>query len=92
MDMVQTYKLLNSESGEHIFERADMRRETRATAGTDNLLKWRSFHEFRSNFFSTRVTGDWKSLPNAVKEAGTAKNFKKPLQAPPREHCDARLR
>ena len=53
MDMVQTYKLLNSESGEHIFERADMRRETRATAGTDNLLKWRSFHEFRSNLNST---------------------------------------
>ena len=38
MDMVQTYKLLNSESGENIFERADIRRETRATAGTDNLL------------------------------------------------------
>ena len=71
MDMVQTYKLLNSESGEHIFERADIRRETRA----DNLLKKRSIHEFRSNFYSMRVIGDWNSLPNAVKEAGTAKNL-----------------
>ena len=53
MDMVQTYKLLNSESGEHIFERADMRRETRVTAGTDNLLKKKRFHELRSNYFST---------------------------------------
>ena len=53
MDMVQTYKLLNSESGKHIFERADMRRETRVTAGTDNLLKKKRFHEFRSNYFST---------------------------------------
>ena len=76
MDMVQTYNLLNSESGKNIFERADIRRETRATAGTDNLLKKRSFHEFRNNFFSTRVIGDWNSLPNEVKEAGTAKNFK----------------
>ena len=76
MDMVQTYKLLNSESAEHIFERADIRRETRATAGTDNLLKKRSFHEFRSNFFRTRVIGDWNSLPNAVKKAGTAKTLK----------------
>ena len=71
MDMVQTYKLLNSESGEHIFERADIRRETRA----DNLLKKRSIHEFRSNFYSMRAIGDWNSLPNAVKEAGTAKNL-----------------
>ena len=76
MDMVQTYNLLNSESGKNIFERADIRREMRATAGTDNLLKKRSFHEFRNNFFSTRVIGDWNSLPNEVKEAGTAKNFK----------------
>ena len=53
IDMVQTYKLLNSESREHIFERADMRRETRVTAGTDNLLKKKRFHEFRSNYYST---------------------------------------
>ena len=55
MDMVQTYKLLNSESGEQIFKRADIRRGTRATAGRDNLLKKRSFHEFRSNFFSSQT-------------------------------------
>ena len=59
MDMVQTYKLLNSESGEQIFERVNIRRERRATAATDNLLKIRNFHEFRSNFFSTRVIGVW---------------------------------
>ena len=39
MDMVQTYKLLNSESGEQLFMRADIRRGTGATAGRDNLLK-----------------------------------------------------
>ena len=56
---VQTYKLLNSETGEQIFERVDIRRERRATAATDNLLKIRNFHKFRSNFFSTRVIGVW---------------------------------
>ena len=59
MDMVQTYKLLNSESGEQIFERVNIRRERRATAATDNLLKIRNFHKFRSNLSSTRVIGVW---------------------------------
>ena len=83
MDMVQTYKLLNSESGEQIFKRADIRRGTRATAGRDNLLKKRSFHEIRSNFFSSRVIGECNGLPNKVKEAGTAKNSKSLY----RRHC-----
>ena len=57
-----------------IFVRADIRRETRATAGTGNLLKKGAFI---SNFFSTRVIVEWNRLPNEVKEAGTAKNFKR---------------
>ena len=76
MDMVQTYKMVNCENGEQIFERADARRGTRATVGTDNLLKKRCLHEFRSNFFSTRVINEWNGLPNEVKEATTAKIFK----------------
>ena len=77
MDMVQTYKMVNWENGEQIFERANVRRGTRATAGTDNLLKKRCLHEFRSNFFSTRVIHEWNGLPNEVKEADTAKIFKR---------------
>ena len=77
MDMVQTYKLVNCERGQQIVERADARRGTRATAGTDNLLKKRCLHEFRSNFFSTRVINEWNSLPNKTKEATTAKIFKR---------------
>ena len=77
MDMVQTYKMVNWENGEQIFERANVRRGTRATAGTDNLLKKRCLHEFRSNFFSTRVIHERNGLPNEVKEAATAKIFKR---------------
>ena len=77
MDMVQTYKMVSWENGEQIFERANVRRGTRATAGTDNLLKKRCLHEFRSNFFSTRVIHEWNGLPNEVKEAATAKIFKR---------------
>ena len=77
MDMVQTSKMVNWENGEQIFERANVRRGTRATAGTDNLLKKRCLHEFRSNFFSTRVIHEWNGLPNEVNEAATAKIFKR---------------
>ena len=77
MDMVQTYKMVNWENEEQIFERANVRRGTRATAGTDNLLKKRCLHEFRSNFFSTRVIHEWNGLPNEVNEAATAKIFKR---------------
>ena len=38
---------------------------------------------FISNFFSTRVIVEWNRLPNEVKEAGTAKNFKRLY----RRHC-----
>ena len=74
MDIMQTFKLVNDESSEKFFLREDGRR---ATTGTDNLVKGRSSHEYRSNFFSTRVIDDWNKLPNNVKEAATAGNFKR---------------
>ena len=77
IDMVQSFKLVNDESSEQFFLRADGRRATRATTGTGNLVKDRSSHEFRSNFFSSREIDDWKKLPNNVKEAATAGNFKR---------------
>ena len=77
IDMVQTYKLVNDAGSEQFFRRADERRVTRATTGTDNLVKGRSNHEFRANFFSSRVIEDWNNLPNAVKEATSAERFKR---------------
>ena len=78
MDMVQTYKLLNSDSDSpNWLERAATRRPTRAADGKDNLVKSRSQHEYRRNFFSLRVTEDWNSLPDAVKSARTADSFKR---------------
>ena len=77
IDMIQTFKLVNDESSEQFFLRTDGRRATRATTGTDNLVKGRSNHEYRANFFSTRVIDDWNKLPNKVKEAATAENFKR---------------
>ena len=44
IDMVQSFKLVNDESSEQFFLRADGRRATRATTGTDNLVKGRSSH------------------------------------------------
>ena len=36
-----------------------------------NLVKKRSQHEFRNQFFSSRVIEGWNSLPNSLKEAST---------------------
>ena len=84
IDMVQTYKMVNDAESEQIFVRADGRRETRATTGTDNLLKKRNNHEYRNSFFSSRVIGEWNSLPNAVKEAKSATIFKRLYRC----HCE----
>ena len=70
--------MLNSESGD-LCESGQKERNESA-AGTDNLLKKGAFI---SNFFSTRVIVEWNRLPNEVKEAGTAKNFKRLY----RRHC-----
>ena len=77
IDMVQTYKLINDEDGDVFFMRADERRPTRKAAGRDNLVKKRSNHEFRSKFFSSRVIEEWNGLPNEVKGANSAMNFKR---------------
>ena len=68
---------MNDENCEKFLVRADERRETRLTVGTDNLLKKRNNHKYRNNFFSQRGVGEWNSLPNTVKEAKTANIFKR---------------
>ena len=76
IDMVQTYKAVTDKNTDQFLVRAEARRETRATVGTANLMKKRNNHEYRNNFFSLRVVREWNSLPNAEKEAKTAKIFK----------------
>ena len=46
IDMVQSFKLVNDESSEQFFLRADGRRATRATTGADNLVKGRSMQSW----------------------------------------------
>ena len=80
IDMVQTYKIVNnidSENSEEWFSRADTRRPTRNTSGRDNLIKKRGQHEYRTNFFSIRVTEDWNELPDNVKSAKSVQIFKR---------------
>ena len=80
IDMIQTFKIVNNidmDNGEILFERADTRRPTRNYGGRDNLIVKRSQHEYRKNFFSIRVVGDWNSLPDMLKEAGTVSCFKR---------------
>ena len=40
------------------------------------LLKKRSHHEFRDNFFSSRVADEWNALPDDIKSARTVNGFK----------------
>ena len=57
--------------------RADTRRATRAAGGKDNIVKSRSSHEFRANFFSNRVVDEWNQLPDTIKGAQSAAQFKR---------------
>ena len=80
IDMVQTYKLVNkmdTDNSELWFERADSRRVTRNNAVRHNLVPKMYHHEFRRNFFSSRVIEQWNSLPVEVRDAPTVSSFKR---------------
>ena len=80
IDMVQTYKLVNNmdtDNSELWFERADSRRVTRNNAVRHNLVPKRDQHEFRRNFFSSRVVEHWNRLPEEVRDAPTVSSFKR---------------
>ena len=49
---------------------------TRSAAGRDNIVKKRSHHEFRNNFFSSHVADEWNALPDDIKSARTVNGFK----------------
>ena len=57
-------------------ERARYRPQTRQNGGMENLVGQRSQHEFRKNFFTVRVTSDWNSMPDNVKNARNVASFK----------------
>ena len=78
IDMTEVFRRLSDQDSdsEPILERATGRRATRAASGKDALLKKRSFHEFRSNFFSSRVVDSWNNLPDSVKGATNVSSFK----------------
>ena len=59
------------------FESANNRRATRNSAVRHNLVPRRSQHEYRRNFFSSRVIVTWNSLPEAVRDAPTVSSFKR---------------
>ena len=77
--MVQTFKLVKGIDivSDGILERAAARPLTRQNIGLDNLVKKRSHHEFRKNFFTVRITDEWNSLPDSVKEARNITCFKR---------------
>ena len=82
IDMVQTYKLVNNmdmDKSELWFERADSRRVTRNNTGTvkHNLLPKRDQHEYKRNFFSSRVVESWNGLPVEVRDVPTVSCFKR---------------
>jgi hypothetical protein len=77
-DMVQVYKIFHDEDSEYSeqwFTKMENGRLTRRTAGL-MIRPPRAGHNFRSGFFSCRVADAWNSLPQDVKEAGNAGQFK----------------
>ena len=80
IDMVQTFKIvkgIDKVECELWCERADSRRPTRSNAMRHNLVLRRTHHEYRKNFFSSRVVDQWNSLPAEMREAPTVSRFKR---------------
>ena len=78
-DMVQTFKIVRGIDviEDFLEDRASARSQTRQNGGHDNLIGQRSQHEFGKNFFTVRVTSEWNSLPDGVKEARKVADFKR---------------
>ena len=80
IDMVQTFKIvkgIDKVECELWFERADSRRPTRSNTAKHSLVPRRTQHEYRRNFFSSRVVDHWNSLPSEMREARTVSQFKR---------------
>ena len=58
---------------------------TRSAAGRDNIAKKRSHHEFRNNFFSSRVADEWNALPDDIKSARTVNGIEEVWRKKPRQ-------
>jgi hypothetical protein len=82
-DMVLTYKILGENSADYSeqwFTKMATQRPTRQSSGLNNLIEGRASHSYRRKFFSLRVPRAWNSLPDYVKEAGSASAFKARLR------------
>jgi len=87
LDMVEVYKILTgkSDTDPAIWfaknNAAENGRLTRLAADPLNVRVPPARLEIRKNFFSVRVCEKWNSLPSAVKNARTVKQFKRALRA-----------
>ena len=68
---------MDTDNSDQWFERANNRRATRNNTVRHNLVPKQGRHEFRRNFFSSRVIVTWNSLPEAVRDAPTVSSFKR---------------
>jgi ribonucleases P/MRP protein subunit RPP40 len=84
-DLALVHGIVNGRRGMKLgpmFEKAENRpgARTRQTQGKDNLKIPMARNEIRRNFFTVRVTHDWNSLPDSLKEIKESKNFKRALK------------
>ena len=89
-DLIQVYRVMNGVDNVDPgiwFNMAEVRTGASATRQTRGFMNVQGSHwtrgegglEIRKNFWSQRVTDQWNSLPNEVKEAESLNNFKNGL-------------
>ena len=78
-DMIETFKIINELYDDAACPRLPRSTNSRTRGNSQKLLIQKSKQNIRKNFFTLRVCKHWNSLPNAVIECNTVKEFKNKL-------------
>jgi hypothetical protein len=82
-DLVQMYKIAHKtgqvKTSIKMYRDTEGRQSTRLQSDPLNIIKPRSNHEVRRNFFTVRIADQWNAVPSEIKNASNVTKFKRQL-------------